>query len=78
MTTRIPWVQPPMTWVKLNVDGAVNFALQEAGVDGAIRNNSGIWLGGFSYFIGHCEAIRNNSRIMGNFQRMDLLGKRVA
>lgn len=52
----ISWTKPEEGWVTVNTDGASrgNPGLATAG--GALRNETGEWLGGFALNIGYCSA----------------------
>lgn len=47
----IRWCNPPMDFVKLNMDGSVHGS-SNAGIGGVVRNEVGMWLTGFSSNIG--------------------------
>ncbi|KAK8475362.1 hypothetical protein V6N11_069276 [Hibiscus sabdariffa] len=51
------WIPPtPGAW-KINVDGAHNQLDGSAWCGGIIRDSTGLWISGFSKFIGKCNAL---------------------
>lgn len=55
--TPVRCIQPPLSWLKLNTDGALNPALGKGGAGSLLRDSVGRWIGGFSYNIDLCGAI---------------------
>ncbi|KAL4304528.1 hypothetical protein GQ457_10G007360 [Hibiscus cannabinus] len=51
------WQRPPLEWVKVNVDAAVNVFDQRAVVGGVFRDSDGEWLFGFTQSIGSCSVL---------------------
>ncbi|GMI94853.1 hypothetical protein HRI_003154600 [Hibiscus trionum] len=51
------WKCPPATWVKLNVDGAVNTTTKAAAIGGVCRTDGGDWLFGFNRRLGCCSVL---------------------
>ena len=53
---QISWQKPPSGWIKINTDGAAkgNPGLATAG--GVLRDEYGMWHGGFALTIGICSA----------------------
>ncbi|CAI9754113.1 unnamed protein product [Fraxinus pennsylvanica] len=54
----ISWTRPPYGFVVLNTDGAFRRNSLSATAGGVFRSHNGIWLGGFSIKLGHCNAFR--------------------
>ncbi|KAL4382902.1 hypothetical protein GQ457_15G029930 [Hibiscus cannabinus] len=51
------WFAPPVGWVKLNSDGACRSVTGHSSCGGGFRNSEGVWLHGFSKFIGCCSIL---------------------
>ncbi|GAU51253.1 hypothetical protein TSUD_412460, partial [Trifolium subterraneum] len=52
----IKWIYPAKGWVCLNTDGAAKSDTGIAGCGGILRNDNGIWICGFSKFLGNTSA----------------------
>ena len=57
--TSSAWLPPPLSWVKVNVDGSVCWSLNRGGIGGVLRDNKGIWLGGLSGETSKCDVLHN-------------------
>lgn len=66
----IGWNKPEGEWVKINVDVAVKGVLGKVGAGGLIRNEMGVWLGGF------CANFGKASRLVAELWGM-LFGLRL-
>ena len=53
------WLPPPPSWLKVNVDGSFYWSLNRGGFGGVLRDNNGIWLGGFSGETSKCDVLHN-------------------
>lgn len=53
---QISWQKPPSGWIKLNTDGAAKGNLGLATAGGILRDEYGMWHGGFALNIGICSA----------------------
>ncbi|KAK8652849.1 hypothetical protein V6N13_126872 [Hibiscus sabdariffa] len=53
------WFTPPMGWIKLNTDGACRSVTGHSRCGGVFRNFEGVWLHGFSKFIGCCSILED-------------------
>ncbi|KAL4367400.1 hypothetical protein GQ457_05G030190 [Hibiscus cannabinus] len=51
------WKCPPLGWIKVNVDAAVNVSDRKAVVGGFIRDSNGSWVFGHFRVIGRCSAL---------------------
>ena len=47
-TNAVRWVKPPVSWAKLNTNGAIQGTLGLAGCGGLIRDWQGNWISGFA------------------------------
>jgi ribonuclease HI len=52
----IKWLRPERGWTCLNTDGAAKRDTGMAGCGGIVRTDNGIWLAGFSKFLGNTSA----------------------
>ncbi|KAL9304836.1 putative ribonuclease H domain-containing protein [Arabidopsis thaliana] len=52
----IAWTKPPEGWVKVSTDGASRGNPGPAAAGGVIRDEDGLWVGGFALHIGVCSA----------------------
>jgi ribonuclease HI len=52
----IQWKCPEKGWISLNTDGAAKSDTTMAGCGGILRNDNGIWITGFSKFLGSTTA----------------------
>ncbi|KAF7831860.1 reverse transcriptase [Senna tora] len=57
ITLSIKWNPPPKGWIKLNTDGSWDSTFKCMAADGVMRNHLGIWLMGFSSFLGSGNSI---------------------
>lgn len=55
VTKTFTWSPPISNWVKLNSDGTCKNNLVD-GYGGVIKDENGKWLGGFSKYLGPCNA----------------------
>ncbi|KAL4272707.1 hypothetical protein GQ457_13G011180 [Hibiscus cannabinus] len=53
----LAWQPPNVGWVKANCDGAVNPRNDTATIEGVIRDESGVWIFGFTRRIGRCSVL---------------------
>jgi len=51
------WEIPRKGWMVLNTDGSAKGAVGPAGAGGAIRNDRGEWVMGYSEYLGHCSGL---------------------
>lgn len=56
-TILVQWLPPPINSLKLNIDASHNNESYLFVVGGLLRNHNGLWLGGFSSFIGAGSAL---------------------
>ena len=54
---RVRWERPPSGWKKLNTDGSCIGNLRSSGCGGAVRDEHGEWIAGFSRYIGTSSSI---------------------
>ncbi|GAU26714.1 hypothetical protein TSUD_314910 [Trifolium subterraneum] len=52
----INWLAPPSGWFALNTDGAAKISASRAGYGGVLRNETGIWIEGFTKALGDTTA----------------------
>ncbi|KAL8170236.1 hypothetical protein V2J09_022040 [Rumex salicifolius] len=57
MEKHISWAKPEEGWYKVNTDGAKESSMGVATAGGVIRDDSGVWLGGFVKNIGVCSVV---------------------
>lgn len=55
---KLHWSKPQEGYAKVNVDGAVVQATNTAGCGGIIRDDTGLWKGGFICNIGSCSPLQ--------------------
>jgi len=58
----IQWDPPERGWIALNTDGAAKGNSGPAGAGGALRDNQGQWLVGFTEYVGYCSAVKAELR----------------
>ncbi|KAI9080706.1 hypothetical protein K1719_037372 [Acacia pycnantha] len=54
------WYPPPDGWLKMNLDGAVT-SRGAAGCGGVLRDSRGLWVFGFSFYLGVCSPLERKS-----------------
>ncbi|KAK9046564.1 hypothetical protein V6N11_052450 [Hibiscus sabdariffa] len=54
---RPSWTRPRTGWIKVNVDASVSTIDRSAGAGGALRDDHGVWLSGYTRFVGRCDAL---------------------
>lgn len=50
----VKWKAPPAAWVTINVDGSCYRTIGKAACGGLLRDQTGSWLGGYTFNIGCC------------------------
>lgn len=55
LVQHIKWIPPDKEWIRINTDGAAK-RKGKAGCGGVIKDNYGMWKGGFSKKLGVCKA----------------------
>ncbi|KAF7831333.1 ribonuclease H [Senna tora] len=70
----LKWEPPPLGWLKINTDGSASESLGLAGCGGIIRDNKGLWMGGFHSFIGSCSSL--DAELWGILRGMMLVKKK--
>lgn len=56
--TKLIWTKPQEGFVKLNIDGSVDYHSNAACCGGAIRDSNGRWKSGFLYNFGVCSPLQ--------------------
>jgi ribonuclease HI len=70
----IAWLPPEPGWFVLNSDGAAKQSEKRAGCGGALRNDSGIWIDGFSKALGDTTAYM--AELWGIYEGLSLASRR--
>lgn len=71
---QIGWFPPPQGWIKINSDGAFRSGQDRAGCGGLLRDHNGVWICGFSRFLGFYSATTEGLKLAASrgFERVEI------